>query len=172
LRRRNNDETLYAFQAGVILEAKHQLPAAIAEYVNALSDNEVDFDMSITDQFRAKTRLVKLSKRPGLSQQITLAFNQKRQSETDPSSLVLDYVDYLTRGKRWSEAAVLLRADVAREVARSRGVPGADGREARIGHAVEIEGELARDHASAQDSPANRIGHRCARAWRPSTGGF
>lgn len=105
LRRQAKDETLYAFQVGAILESKHQVPEAIAEYVKTLiSDGG--------DESRAKTRLVTLSKRPGLSDQIALAYDQERPRQSDKSSLMLNYAAYLTDAERWDEAAVLLKSEV------------------------------------------------------------
>src|SRR5260370_38780071 len=64
LRRQTNDESLYAFQAGVILEDKHQSSAALTEYIKALSDNESQAER-VSDIARARRRLVIISKQPG-----------------------------------------------------------------------------------------------------------
>jgi cellulose synthase operon protein C len=109
LRQQQKDETLFAFQAGVILEDKHQLREAIAEYVRAL-DSTGYYD---ADTYRARNRLVTLSKRPGVSDQISAAFiNERRRNKND--DFVLDYADFLDHAKRWPEASRLLRAEVAR----------------------------------------------------------
>ena len=107
LRKQANDETLYAFQAGVILEDKHQLRAALNEYVRALATTT-----SYEDIFRARRRLVTLSQRPGVFDQIAAAFNQERKRDGD-DSFVLDYADFLDRAKRWPDASRLLRDELA-----------------------------------------------------------
>src|SRR6185437_639253 len=50
LRQQAKDETLFAFQAGVILEDKHQLREALSEYVKALAPT----DRYEEDTFRAR----------------------------------------------------------------------------------------------------------------------
>ncbi|HYV13023.1 MAG TPA: tetratricopeptide repeat protein [Pyrinomonadaceae bacterium] len=109
LRKQQDDESLYAFQAGVILEDKHQLRAALNEYIRAL-DSTGYYD---PDTYRARNRLVTLSKRRGVSDQIAAAFIQERKRNRD-DSLVLDYADFLDHAKRWPEASRLLREMVAR----------------------------------------------------------
>ena len=109
LRKQTNEETLYAFQAGVILEDKHQLRAALTEYVRALATTSY-FD---EDTWRARRRLVTLSKRPGVSNQIAAAFIQERRRNRN-SYFVLDYADFLDHAQRWPEASRLLRAEVSR----------------------------------------------------------
>jgi len=114
LRGQRNDESLYAFQMGAIFESKHQLPLAIAEYVSAMSSSGSE---SSGDESRAKARLLKLSKRPGLSAQISLAYTQERRHAPNNTALVLAYVDFLSDAKRWDEGAPLLRTEVARSTA-------------------------------------------------------
>jgi predicted Zn-dependent protease len=131
LRQQQKDETLYAFQAGVILEDKHQLHAALNEYVRAL-DSTGYYD---ADTYRARNRLVTLSKRPGVSKQIDAAFIQERKFQgsncvsnngrprravptvgpatTKNDSFVLDYADFLEHAKRWPEASRLIRDELA-----------------------------------------------------------
>ncbi|HJT27928.1 MAG TPA: tetratricopeptide repeat protein [Pyrinomonadaceae bacterium] len=112
LRRQAKDESLYAFQAGVILEDKHHLRAALNEYVRAL-DSTGYYD---SDTYRARNRLVTLSKRPGVSSQIDAAFTQERRRNR-ADSFVLDYAYFLDHAKRWPEASRLLRDTVARSKA-------------------------------------------------------
>lgn len=109
LRKQANEETLYAFQAGVILEDKHQLAEALTEYVKALATT----DYHEEDTYRARRRLVTLSKQPGVSAQIAAAFvKERRRNQND--NFVLDYADFLDHAKRWPQAARLLRDAVAR----------------------------------------------------------
>lgn len=109
LRKQKNDESLYAFQAGVILEDKHQLRAALNEYVRAL-DSSGYFD---ADTYRARNRLVTLSQRPGVSNQIDAAFIEERKRNRN-DNFALDYAYFLDHAKRWPEASRLLRDVVAR----------------------------------------------------------
>ncbi len=109
LRKQKNDESLYAFQAGVILEDKHQLRAALNEYVRALESTGY-FD---ENTYRARNRLVTLSKRPGVSNQIDAAFIEERKRNRN-DNFVLDYGDFLDHAKRWPEASRLLRDVAAR----------------------------------------------------------
>ena len=108
LRQQTKDETLFAFQAGVILEDKHQLREALTEYVRALATRD-----SYEDKYRGKRRLVKLSKQPGVFDQIDAAFIQERRRNKD-DWFVLDYAEFLEDAQRWPEASRLLRNEVAR----------------------------------------------------------
>ena len=111
LRGQQHDETLYAFQTGVILEDKHQLPAALAEYVNALGNNSES--ESGADIARARKRLITLSKRPGTYEQIALAFKQTPR-RNNSWEFILEYADFLDAAKRWPSASALLRAEISR----------------------------------------------------------
>ena len=146
LRRQTKDDTLFAFQVGVILEDKHQMREAVAEYVRALAD------YSDEDTYRARNRLVKLSKRPGVADQIGAAFIQERQ-RNDDDNFVLDYADFLDHAKRWPEASRLLRDQVARsdspEFLRSARSLFADHNE--------VIGQIAALQRSITTAPARRI---------------
>jgi len=113
LRRQTNDESLYAFQAGVILENKHQLREALTEYIKALSDNDSQAER-VSDIARARRRLVTLSKRPGVFEQIVFAFNQERRRNND-WEFIWEYVDFLNDAKRWPAASALLLQEIARQ---------------------------------------------------------
>src|SRR5712692_3215094 len=113
LRRQTNDESLYAFQAGVILEGKHQLSAALTEYIKALGDNDSQAER-VSDIARARRRLVTLSKRPGVWEQIVVAFNQERRRNNN-WEFIWEYVDFLNDAKRWPAASALLSQQIARQ---------------------------------------------------------
>ncbi len=66
LRAQTGDESLYAFQAGAILEAQHQQPAALIEYAQALNEGAPDC-------WRTRQRLLTLYQRPGVPAQFALA---------------------------------------------------------------------------------------------------
>jgi tetratricopeptide (TPR) repeat protein len=109
LRRESNDPALYAFQVAVILEDKHQLRDAIPEYVKALAS----IDDNYTDATRASRRLVTLSKRAGVQEQIAAAFKQERNRNHD-WGFVWEYADFLSDTGRWPEASAILREEVSR----------------------------------------------------------
>jgi tetratricopeptide (TPR) repeat protein/Flp pilus assembly protein TadD len=109
LRRAMNDRTLYAFQFGAILEAKHQTKEAIGEYVKAL-------DQDCQDYARARRRLKTLYARKDVPPQIRAAFQRELIQAKDRDALTLGFVELLDSLEKWDEAAPLLR----REVARSR----------------------------------------------------
>ncbi|HEV7683050.1 MAG TPA: hypothetical protein VGO68_13055 [Pyrinomonadaceae bacterium] len=113
LRRQTNDENRYAFQAGVILEGKHQLRDALAEYIKALADDDSESERA-ADIARTKKRLVTLSQRPGIYEQIVAAFNDER-SRNNNSEFILAYVDFLNDAKRWPEASTLLNQEIAQQ---------------------------------------------------------
>ena len=107
LRQEMQDQTLYAFQAGAILEAKHQVREALAEYVKALDEETPDYR-------RARKRLTTLYQRPGVSEQLSLVFEKERRSRNNSSPLVLGYADLLKNVGRWETASALLQQEVAR----------------------------------------------------------
>ena len=113
LRRQTNDDNRYAFQVGVILEGKHQLRDALTEYIKALADNDPDSERA-ADSARARKRLVTLSKRPGVYEQIVGAFNQER-SLNNSWEFISEYVDFLNDAERWPAASTLLHQEVARQ---------------------------------------------------------
>ncbi|MEP6922982.1 MAG: hypothetical protein ABI954_00840, partial [Pyrinomonadaceae bacterium] len=73
LREQTNDDSLYAFEAGAVLEAKHNLPAALAEYVKAL-DGSTPEALNVVSSDRAKRRLETLYARSGVAVQLQKAF--------------------------------------------------------------------------------------------------
>jgi len=109
LRKQAKDESLYAFQAGVILEDKHQLRPALNEYVRALATTGY-YD---ADTYRARKRLVTLSKRPGVFDHIAAAYIQERRRNRD-DNFVFDYAVFLDEAKQWPMASRLLSNEVAR----------------------------------------------------------
>ncbi len=109
LRKQSNDPTLYAFQIAVILEDKHQLRDAIPEYVKALASTDNNYQ----DATRASRRLVTLSKRAGVHEQITAAYKRERNFNHD-WGFVWEYADFLSDADRWPEASAVLREEVGR----------------------------------------------------------
>jgi len=131
LRQQMNDQTLYAFQVAAILEAKHQIGEAIAEYVKALDQNS-------NDCWRARRRLKTLYQRKDVPQQLSAAFQTELSRAKDRESLVLGYVALLDSLKKWDEAAVVLK----REIARSRSQDFLDRARDLFNEHEDAEGEL------------------------------
>jgi tetratricopeptide (TPR) repeat protein len=92
LRLKTKDETIYAFQAGAILEAQNKMPEAVGEYIKAMA---ADYEERYSDKDRAKKRLVTLSNRGGNLALINAAFNTERRRQKDNSFLVLEYAEFL-----------------------------------------------------------------------------
>ena len=113
LRSQTNDETRYAFQAGVILEGKHQLREALTEYIKALASDDHESERA-ADIGSARKRLVTLAKRPGVWEQIAAAFNQEHL-RNDNWQFILEYVEFLNDAKRWPAASILLHEELARQ---------------------------------------------------------
>ncbi|NOT61919.1 MAG: hypothetical protein HOP19_17020, partial [Acidobacteria bacterium] len=108
-RRLRNDDTLYAFQVGAILDSQHQTAAALGEYVKALDQAGDDF-------YNVRKRLTTLARRKGIAPQLHAAFLREaaRSNHERRAALTLGYVDVLARLERWVEAAPLLRNETAR----------------------------------------------------------
>ncbi len=109
LRALMKDQTLYAYQAGAILEAQHQTREALAEYAKAIDEDNADYH-------RAKRRLLTLFKQPEIAEEFNGAFEREATRRGDKSPLVLGYVGLLKDAQQWEQAATLLW----REVSRSR----------------------------------------------------
>lgn len=117
LRRQMNNPSLYAFQAGAILEARHKTTEALGEYVKALNFYSSDVG-GMRDGNRAKRRLIKLYRREGLAAKLRLAFERERARRSDSAPLVLDYADLLNDAGEQPEAAALLKREIARSDSR------------------------------------------------------
>lgn len=117
LRRETGNHTLYAFQAGAILEARRRLPEAIVEYVQALDENA-------PEHWRARRRLAQLFKRPGVPEQITAAYERQRQqtleierpSDARRAALTLGYARLLRDAGHDEASSQLLTREVAQSL--------------------------------------------------------
>src|SRR6185437_11229238 len=87
---------------------KHQLPEAIPEYVRALANSD-DYQ----DAARSRKRLITLSKKAGVHEQIVAAFNRERRRNHD-WGFVWEFANFLNDAGRWPEAAHVLRDEVGR----------------------------------------------------------
>jgi cellulose synthase operon protein C len=132
MRRRMNDQTLYAFQTAALLEAKHRTDDAIGEYVKALNED-------CGDHWRARRRLKTLYAREGVPRALRMAFGRELGRTKDRGSLTLGYVELLKSLDKWKEAAPALR----REVARSRSQDFLDRARDQFRENEDAAGELA-----------------------------
>ncbi|HWW76229.1 MAG TPA: hypothetical protein VNZ44_12580, partial [Pyrinomonadaceae bacterium] len=107
LRRETGDRSVYAFEAGAILEAEHRLPEAVAEYVKAL-------DEDAPAHARAERRLAVLFKRPGIPELTAAAY--ARALSDNPSGITLGYAALLKEAGRRADASRVLAAEVGRSV--------------------------------------------------------
>ncbi|HSK71855.1 MAG TPA: tetratricopeptide repeat protein [Pyrinomonadaceae bacterium] len=109
LREKFWDETLYAFEAGAILEAQRRQNEAIGEYVKALGSGGDE-----TQKERAKRRLAVLFARERrekgnqLGRFIEAAFFKERAWRKNPSLLSLGYAEFLAQIKETEKAENLL----------------------------------------------------------------
>lgn len=110
LRRKNDDENLYAFQMGAILEAKKEKRAAISEYLKALDENEIS-----ADKWRAKERLKQLFRRNEYAGEINSRFETARKSAQNEFRLTFNFADALYQMKQQPEAVKLILRQIERE---------------------------------------------------------
>ncbi len=112
LREKMNDDTLYAFQTGAILESQHKLPEAVGEYIKALDSAE---DENYSQTSRAKNRLAQIAgKTTDNLRLINAAFENERGKREDDSNLVLAYADFLREAKQISQAETILKREISR----------------------------------------------------------
>lgn len=118
LREKFGDETLYAFEAGAILEAKRKKTEAVGEYVKALDANR---DPAQKD--KAVERLTQLSFREknesksapyGLENIISRAFSRELGKRKDSSFLSLGYAEFLAANKQRERAESVLNEAIGK----------------------------------------------------------
>ncbi|HEY0378041.1 MAG TPA: tetratricopeptide repeat protein [Pyrinomonadaceae bacterium] len=118
LRERVHDPDLYAFEAGAILEATHRTEEALAEYVKTLGSADGGASEAIARGGRGKLRLTRLYKRDRIPAQLARAVERERARRADGSALALDYADLLSDAGARSEAAAVLKREIARSNSR------------------------------------------------------
>ncbi|MEK7723408.1 MAG: tetratricopeptide repeat protein [Acidobacteriota bacterium] len=97
---KSKDETIYAFEAGAILESLHKQIPAISEYVNAFDNVETG---------KAKRRLEILVKEKGLFNQINATFHQQKRTNVQ----ILAYAEFLQDLEKTEQANSLLRQQIS-----------------------------------------------------------
>ncbi|HEX9928606.1 MAG TPA: tetratricopeptide repeat protein [Pyrinomonadaceae bacterium] len=109
LRSKQGDETLYAFEAGAILEAQHDKARAIGEYVKALDGNANDEKQ----KRKSIKRLTVLAvKEPQLATAIESAFEAEKRKRKDSGFLALGFAEFLTKIKQSKKAESFLNQAV------------------------------------------------------------
>lgn len=115
LREKFSDETLYAFEAGAILEARHDRKAAVGEYMKALGTHGERQDAA--QKYKAKKRLANLFEREteqkgaaknNLEQIIENAYLKEIPRHKDASFLALGYAELLVKTGRDAKAENVL----------------------------------------------------------------
>lgn len=99
LRLKLNDETLYAFEAGAILESEQKPNEAVLEYIKSLAN----------DDGKARRRLKKLAQDGKLFAQIQTVFYTNNNNER----AVLHYAELLRDLEKTDEAENILRQEIA-----------------------------------------------------------
>ncbi len=116
-RQKFGDDALYAFESGVILEARHEPDEALREYVKAL-----DARRDETQTNNAQNRLAKLfdraANKKGESEKLFLrtldaAFATEKQKRGDTSYLALGYAETLFKMRQSERAESILDRAVA-----------------------------------------------------------
>lgn len=115
LRRKFADETLYAYEAGAILESQGKEKEAVGEYVRALDANDDD-----DQKMKAQKRLTKLAgvkdsaKQQNVLPVIAAAYSNEASCRKDSSFLALAYAEFLVKIKQTSKAEALLNQAINR----------------------------------------------------------
>ncbi|HEX9961329.1 MAG TPA: tetratricopeptide repeat protein, partial [Pyrinomonadaceae bacterium] len=124
LREKFADETLYAFEAGAILEALHKPTEAVGEYVKALGTRDETEDAA--QKYKAKKRLTNLFARDAretgekntakneLEQIVENAYLNESGRRKDASLLALGYAEFLSGIKQKSKAENVLNQAITR----------------------------------------------------------
>jgi cellulose synthase operon protein C len=107
LRNVTGDSSIYAYRLGAVYEGKGDIDSAIAEYVKVLPEAGQGRDT-------VAERLAQLSKRKGLADKITAAYQSARASHPSDWELVLGYATYEAERDRPAEALAMLRTEVSR----------------------------------------------------------
>jgi tetratricopeptide (TPR) repeat protein len=113
LRAKFRDETLYAFEAGAILEAEHKQAEAVREYVKALGANRDE-----EQKEKAKKRLANLwaneATKNSLEKEIQAAFLSESAKRADNAFLALGYAEFLFKVKLDEKGENVLKQAIGR----------------------------------------------------------
>jgi cellulose synthase operon protein C len=107
LRNVTGDRTIYAYRLGAVYEGKGDLISAIAEYVKVLSEPGDGRDT-------VAKRLAQLSKRSGLAEKITAAYERAHSANPNDWQLAIGYASYQAERDHPADALAMLRTEVSR----------------------------------------------------------
>jgi tetratricopeptide (TPR) repeat protein len=107
LRDTTGDQSIYAYRLGAVYEGKGDMDSAIAEYVKVLSEPGDGRDT-------VARRLAQLSKRAGLAEKITAAYQRSHAAHPEDWQLVVGYANYQAERDQQADALATLRAEVSR----------------------------------------------------------
>jgi predicted Zn-dependent protease len=107
LRNVTGDQTIYAYRLGAVYEGKGDIDSAIAEYVKVLSEPGDGRDT-------VAKRLAQLSKRTGLAEKITAAYEHQHSSAPNDWQLAIGYAAYQAERDHPADALAMLRTEVSR----------------------------------------------------------
>lgn len=107
LRNTTGDQTIYAYRLGAVYEGKGDMGSAIAEYVKVLPEPGSGRDT-------VAKRLAQLSRRKGLDEKISAAYQQAHAAHPEDWQLVIGYADYQAERNHQADALAMLRTEVSR----------------------------------------------------------
>ena len=107
LRNVTGDQSIYAYRLGAVYEGMGDFDSAIAEYVKALAEPGEGRDT-------VSKRLAQLSKRTGLAEKVSAAYERAHSANPGDWQLTLGYVSYQAERDHQADALSMLRTEVAR----------------------------------------------------------
>jgi len=107
LRNVTGDQAIYAYRLGAVYEGKGDIDSAIAEYIKVLSEPGDGRDT-------VAKRLAQLSRRTGLAERITVAYERAHSSNPADWQLAIGYAFYQAERDHQADALAMLRTEVSR----------------------------------------------------------
>jgi predicted Zn-dependent protease len=107
LRNTTGDQSIYAYRLGAVYEGKGDIDSAIAEYIKVLPEPGSGRDT-------VAKRLAQLSRRAGLAEKITAAYQQAHAAHPEDWQLVIGYANYQAERDHQADALAMLRTEVSR----------------------------------------------------------
>ncbi|MBI2683241.1 MAG: tetratricopeptide repeat protein [Acidobacteriales bacterium] len=103
-RRQSGNAALYAYEAGAIQEGRHDLPAAILEYVNGALDGNA----------QGESRLLQLARRPALRDRVHSLTRERASAVDAPTRAVTLFLQVLETQERKDDIKLFLLSAVDR----------------------------------------------------------
>ena len=107
LRTKSDDPTIFAYRLGAVYEGKGDMDSAINEYIKVLPEPG-------EGRGTVTKRLAQLSKRKGLADKITAAYNKAHAEHPDDWQLVIGYALYQVQREETGYALATLRTEVTK----------------------------------------------------------